>query len=33
MLMGELPTEDDVTHVTATWQRRSHVPNHVFAYY
>ena len=31
MLLGELPTEDDVQHVTALWQRRSHVPNHVFA--
>jgi len=31
MLVGELPTEDDVTHVTSVWQRRSHVPNHVFA--
>src|SRR5215213_7325315 len=31
MLIGELPTEEDVAHVTATWQRRSHVPNHVFA--
>lgn len=31
MLLGELPTEDDVHHVTALWQRRSHVPNHVFA--
>ncbi|RYG40048.1 MAG: citrate (Si)-synthase, partial [Chitinophagaceae bacterium] len=31
MLVGELPTEDDVTHLTSVWQRRSHVPNHVFA--
>ena len=31
MLLGELPTEDDVQHLTALWQRRSHVPNHVFA--
>lgn len=30
MLIGELPTEEDVAHVTSTWQRRSHVPNHVF---
>ncbi len=30
MLMGELPTEDDVLHLTSVWQRRSHVPNHVF---
>ncbi len=31
MLVGELPTEADVTHLTSVWQRRSHVPNHVFA--
>jgi citrate synthase len=31
MLLGELPTEDDVHDITANWQRRSHVPNHVFA--
>jgi citrate synthase len=31
MLIGELPSEEDVTELTATWQRRSHVPNHVFA--
>ena len=31
MLMGELPTEDDVHEITANWQRRSHVPNHVFS--
>jgi citrate synthase len=31
MLVGELPTEEDVAQVTANWQRRSHVPNHVFA--
>src|SRR5580765_405568 len=30
MLVGELPTEDDVQHLTSVWQRRSHVPNHVF---
>src|SRR5690606_32313777 len=30
MLIGELPTEEDVHHVTSIWQRRSHVPNHVF---
>jgi citrate synthase len=30
MLIGELPTEDDVQRVTAILQRRSHVPNHVF---
>lgn len=30
MLMGELPTEEDVSHLTSVWQRRSHVPNHVF---
>ena len=31
MLIGELPTADDVANLTANWQRRSHVPNHVFA--
>jgi citrate synthase len=31
MLVGELPTEEDVQLVTAVLQRRSHVPNHVFA--
>jgi len=31
MLVGELPTEEEAQHVTDVWQRRSHVPNHVFA--
>ncbi|MFT3936294.1 MAG: citrate (Si)-synthase, eukaryotic [Chitinophagaceae bacterium] len=31
MLIGELPTDEDVAHVTSVLQRRSHVPNHVFA--
>src|SRR6188508_1294357 len=31
MLIGELPTDEDVNHITSVWQRRSHVPNHVFA--
>jgi citrate synthase len=31
MLVGELPTEEEANHVTDVWQRRSHVPNHVFA--
>ncbi len=31
MLVGELPTEEDVQHISSVWQRRSHVPNHVFA--
>jgi citrate synthase len=31
MLIGELPTEEDVHHITNVWQRRSHVPAHVFA--
>ncbi len=31
MLVGELPTEEDANHITSVWQRRSHVPNHVFA--
>lgn len=30
MLVGDLPTEESVNHLTSTWQRRSHVPNHVF---
>ncbi|RYY56868.1 MAG: citrate (Si)-synthase, eukaryotic [Chitinophagaceae bacterium] len=29
MLIGELPTEEDVQHVTTVLQRRSHVPPHV----
>ena len=31
MLIGELPSEEDVTHLTSVWQRRSHVPHHVFS--
>ncbi len=31
MLVGTLPTAHNVQHLTAVWQRRSHVPNHVFA--
>ncbi|MBL0147137.1 MAG: citrate (Si)-synthase, eukaryotic [Chitinophagaceae bacterium] len=31
MLVGELPSDEDVQHLTNVWQRRSHVPNHVFA--
>ncbi|RAJ83044.1 citrate synthase [Chitinophaga dinghuensis] len=30
MLIGELPTEEDVQSLSAVWGRRSHVPNHVF---
>jgi len=30
MLLGELPTEDQANDITATLQRRSHVPTHVF---
>lgn len=30
MLIGELPTDSDVNDITNAWQRRSHVPNHVF---
>lgn len=30
MLIGELPTDEDVQHLTSVWQRRSHVPKHVF---
>jgi citrate synthase len=31
MLVGELPTDEEAQHVSSVWQRRSHVPNHVFA--
>lgn len=31
MLVGELPTEEDVHYVTSVLQRRSHVPAHVFS--
>lgn len=30
MLVGEVPTQEDVEHISATWARRSHVPNYVF---
>src|SRR5688572_30824806 len=30
MLLGELPGDDDSAHITNVWQRRSHVPSHVF---
>ncbi len=30
MLVGSLPTEEDVHHLTSVWQRRSQVPPHVF---
>ena len=30
MLLAELPNDDDVHHLTSVWQRRSHVPSHVF---
>src|SRR5580692_8677878 len=30
MLLGELPTDNDAHYITSNWQRRSHVPNHVF---
>ena len=30
MLIGTVPTQEDVDHISATWARRSHVPNHVF---
>ncbi len=30
MLLGELPTQEDTDHISSVWQRRSHVPNHVF---
>jgi len=31
MLVGVLPSDEDVHHLSSVWQRRSHVPNHVFA--
>lgn len=31
MLVGDLPSDDDAHHITNVWQRRSHVPSHVFA--
>src|SRR3954469_13234222 len=31
MLMGDLPSVEDVENITGIWQRRSHVPTHVFA--
>lgn len=31
MLIGDLPSEQDVENITGIWQRRSHVPTHVFA--
>ncbi|OIR13150.1 citrate synthase 1 [mine drainage metagenome] len=31
MLIGELPTAEDASYITEIFQRRSHVPNHVFA--
>lgn len=30
MLVGDLPSEEDVNHLSSVWQRRSHVPTHVF---
>ena len=31
MLVGEIPSKETVEHISATWARRSHVPNHVFS--
>jgi citrate synthase len=31
MLVGALPSNEEVQNLTSVWQRRSHVPNHVFA--
>lgn len=31
MLIGDLPTDEDAQYISNLWQRRSHVPNHVFA--
>ncbi len=30
LLTGDMPTDEDAGHISATWARRSHVPNHVF---
>ncbi len=30
MLIGEVPSNENVEHISATWARRSHVPNYVF---
>ncbi len=30
LLTGDLPSDEDAGHISATWARRSHVPNHVF---
>ena len=30
MMVGEVPTAEDVKEITNNWQRRSHVPSHVF---
>jgi len=30
MLVGEVPSQENVEHISATWARRSHVPNYVF---
>jgi citrate synthase len=30
MLIGEVPNMENVEHISATWARRSHVPNYVF---
>jgi citrate synthase len=31
MLVGAIPANEEVQNLTSVWQRRSHVPNHVFA--
>ena len=30
LLIGEIPTGEEANSITSVWQRRSHVPNHVF---
>lgn len=30
MLLADLPSEEDANHISNVWQRRSHVPSHVF---
>ena len=31
LLLGQVPSAEEVEYITSVWQRRSHVPNHVFA--
>src|SRR5436190_10004509 len=31
LLLGELPTPNEANYISSVWQRRSHVPTHVFS--